>query len=139
VTYKDTCTFTDSDNHTSTKDCTNNIIAQLDATDVTRTYSYDLDEWGYGRTVHAEGNDRNPVWPEYSLNLEGQTRIGAERAGARSETYTVHFQTNEKDKIKQHSYRTSQSEWMEYAIEHNYMLKINSFGMIMNNPLRDTK
>ena len=86
--------------------------------------------------------------------MEGQTVIGAERAGARSETYTVHFETRAKRKVKQdsqntddredyvvkkYSYKTSESKWSEYEIEHVYTLKINSFGAIMNDPLQDSQ
>jgi hypothetical protein len=105
----------------------------------TTYYSYDINTWVYERTAHAEGADHKSYWPDYSLNLAGQTVLGAERADAGIEKYIVHFKTNEKDKVKNYDYQTSMSEWSEYSIEHNYTLKINSFATIMNDPLTETK
>lgn len=101
-------------------------------------YEYDLDTWCYERTAHAGGNDKEKVnWPQFELYLDGQTVIGAERVGGRSETYSVHFRSEGKKGPEDYVYSTSQDDWMKYQAEINYPLKVNSFKIIMNNPLQD--
>ncbi|HNZ84376.1 MAG TPA: hypothetical protein PKH59_00740 [Candidatus Woesebacteria bacterium] len=101
-------------------------------------YNYDVDQWNYERQVEAEEKDRNPYWPKYSLNFDGQTRIGAERVNGRDETYTIMFETvNKKGETKTYSYNTSENEWKRYQYGVSYPLKINHLGMIANNPLQD--
>jgi ribosomal protein L37E len=102
-------------------------------------YEYNIDKWVYARTVHASGNDRNPYWPEYTLNFDGQTIINTERVGGTSETYMVYFEVIEKDKLKTFSYQTSESEWQQYALGKTYLLRVNHFDAIMNNPLEGSK
>ncbi len=101
-------------------------------------YQYDLDKWNYNREIQVQGDDRKPYWPDYWLNLDGQTIIGAERVGSREENYLVLFETiTEKKEVKIYSYSTNQEEWKRYQSGINYQLKINYLGMIMNNPLKD--
>lgn len=100
-------------------------------------YEYDLDTWRFERSHHAGANDRDPYWPQYSLYLDGQTIIGAERVGGTSESYTVYFRTVHDKEPKDYTYQTTQAEWMQYLIEAEYPLKVNSFNAIMNNPLKD--
>lgn len=100
-------------------------------------YSYDIDEWTYERTAHAEGNDRNPEWPEYTLYLECQTVIGAECVSSTPESYVVYFEVVEEEETKECSYSTSETEWNQYVEGALYPLEINHFDAIMNNPLQD--
>lgn len=99
-------------------------------------YEYDVDKWLYERTAHAEGNERDPHWPEYTLNRIDQKVIGAERISGTPEAYTVHFRSTGV-KQKDYTYTTSESEWMRYSMEVVYPLKVNTFGVILNNPLKD--
>ncbi len=97
-------------------------------------YEYDVDRWVYERTERASGNDRNPHWPNYTLNYEGEQVIGAERVGGRSESYIVYLESlEEESKIYEH--RVSQDEWKQYVLGHTYLLKVNHLGVVVNNPL----
>ncbi len=101
-------------------------------------YDYDRDEWVYSRTVHAQGSDHEAYWPEFSLNLGGQTVIGAERTGSYSESYSVVFTTYNKDEErKDYSISPNYDEWSQYKMEESYPLKINIYGAVMNDPLKD--
>lgn len=100
-------------------------------------YSYDIDEWTYERTAHAEGNDRSPEWPDYSLHLECQTVIGAECVSSTPEQYVVYFEVIEDEETKEYSFTTSETEWNQYVEGALYPLEINHFDAIMNNPLQD--
>ncbi|HLD91765.1 MAG TPA: hypothetical protein VI795_00015 [Patescibacteria group bacterium] len=100
-------------------------------------YSYDLNEWIYARTEHSEGNDRKPYPPKYTVYLDGQQIIGAERVSSTPEKYVVYFEVNEKDETKVYTYSTSESEWNQYNEGDIYPLKVNLASMIINNPLQD--
>lgn len=123
-------------NHPETCSRTDQVLDHYDTVYDTY-YSYDLDEWMYERTEHAEGNDRNPYWPEYSVHLNGQQVLGAERVSGTPESYVVYFETNEKDEIEVYTYSTTESEWNQYIEGEIYTLKINHFNAVMNNPLQD--
>jgi hypothetical protein len=53
---------------------------------------FKIDRWSVGRSAVAsgEGLAQAPAWPAVALVKTGQG-LGAEREGARAETYTVHF------------------------------------------------
>lgn len=140
-----TCTTTknngDGTSTQSTYDCSYDTSEQvIDHYDTVwdTYYDYDRNEWVYERTEHAGANDHNPHWPEFNLNLKGQTALGAERQGTPSEEYKVVFTTYDKDeKRTDYTYTTNLAEWQSYEMEGSYPLEINSFGSIMNDPLAD--
>ncbi len=101
-------------------------------------YEYDIDKWLFQRKEISAANDRKPYWPNYNLNLDGFTVIGAERVGGKTELYQVLFETsnpNKEEKI--FTYEVNQDEWYRYNTNLTYELKINHFGIITNNPLKD--
>lgn len=101
-------------------------------------YEYDIDKWIFQRSEVSSGKDREPYWPDYDLNLDGFTVIGAERIGGRNELYQVVFETIKTDKEnKILTHNVSLKEWMEYKNDTTYKLKINHLGIITNNPLND--
>jgi hypothetical protein len=97
-------------------------------------YEYTVDKWVFNRSASAQSNDREPYWPEYTLHLQGQTRLGAERVGQESQTYSISFITID-SKEEEYVLKTSYENWLQYDPQGVYKLKINSFKAIMNNPL----
>ncbi len=55
--------------------------------------SYKVDKWVTVRTAESKGSSlaQEPTWPPTG-SLRGGSGLGAEREGARSETYSVHYQ-----------------------------------------------
>jgi hypothetical protein len=102
-------------------------------------YDYDVNEWSYLWTAHSEGTDQSPKPPSFTLNLEGQTALGAERAKPAQKHFTVIFRViGEGEDPDEYVYKTdNESEWLQYQIESWYPLKINRQGTVMNNPLLD--
>jgi ribosomal protein L40E len=60
--------------------------------------SYQVDRWAYGRSLIAQGKDKNPAWPALNLSRAGNCR-GCEREGGRVETYTLHLQNPKDQKV----------------------------------------
>lgn len=102
-------------------------------------YTYDINRWSYTRSVVTKEEDHNPYWGDYSLRYNGLTTIGAERVGSTSEMYLVFFQVKLDKETKTFSLSTNQNDWNEYVIGNSYTLKVNHFGAITNDPLREGK
>lgn len=101
-------------------------------------YDYDRDEWVYEYTAHTQGSDQKPYWPVVKLNRDSEPIIGAERKSIPFEKYSVVFATyDKKEKRTDYIISPNQPEWSQYKMEESYPLKINSFGIVMNNPLQD--
>ncbi len=59
--------------------------------------SYTIDRWVVERTEKASGSGgEEPRWPDVVLEKKG-TGLGAQREGARAETYTVHYESPENE------------------------------------------
>jgi len=50
---------------------------------------YTVDRWDYARSVNVAGTDRDPHWPEFSLNGAGRSCHGCEREGDRVDRYIL--------------------------------------------------
>lgn len=103
-------------------------------------YSYNVDRWSYSRSVTTQGNDREPEWGKYTLRFNGQQIIGAERVSDKTESYTVYFKAEiDKEKKTFSVSYNNQNDWQEYVIGKTYPIKVNHFGSIMNNPIRENE
>lgn len=103
-------------------------------------YDYNVNRWGYCRSVVTKNNDHHPEWGSYTLQFDGQQIIGAERVGSKSELYTVYFKAEVGKEKKTFSVSCSnQDDWQEYVVGKTYPIKVNHFGFIVNNPLRENE
>lgn len=99
-------------------------------------YEYDIDKWTSVRERKSSGKDQHPYWPSYTLANEGSNSLGSERVGSRSETYSIHFVSVDKDH-KKYEYHAKESDWYKYELGRIYTLKVNHFSQIRNNPLKE--
>jgi len=78
--------------------------------------------WQSGAPLVLEGADLNPRWPAINLGAD-------QRAGARSETYKVTFDTDG----KRYTYAArSVEEFSQYTIGSRWLLKVNGLGTVTN-------
>jgi hypothetical protein len=84
---------------------------------------FTLDQWAEGRRVQTSGNALAPApaWGNVQLNCANSSRLGCEREGNRTETYTVTF-TNEGENYE---CNLPQTEWQGYAPNSQWSLDIN--------------
>lgn len=102
----------------------------------TTHYSYDVNRWSYERSVSSSGANFEVFPPTYTLNLEGQTAIGAEKVSGQTQTFTVHFEWyNQEEEKLTDTLEPSEAEWRQYVVGNYYPLEVNRLNKIMNNPL----
>ncbi len=81
---------------------------------------YTVEEWAFVREMTAGGTDMNPYWPQTNLST-------GERNGAQNASYTVHFAADGQSYTYQ---TTNESEYMQYQVGTEWILKVNTFGSI---------
>lgn len=85
-------------------------------------YIYEIQQWCKSRDVIARGDDHNPFWPQYDLDL-----LTHERVRATEEKYLVHFQT---EKGKQYQHKLPESEWTALDDQIAYRLRLTLYGQV---------
>lgn len=98
-------------------------------------YEYDVDRWTYARKVTASGTEKEPYWPEYTLNDVGG-KYGDEREGKRTEHYTVSFKANINGKAKVFSRNAEFEKWQDYNLGDVYKIKVNRLGAMVGEPVK---
>ncbi len=84
--------------------------------------TYTILEWQQFDTAALSGGDLYPEWPNPSLQDD-------QRLGARSENYSIFFDTNQGN----YSYDTSQfSEFQQFTLGSTWQLSINTFGNVLS-------
>ncbi|NJP05950.1 MAG: hypothetical protein HC837_10170 [Chloroflexaceae bacterium] len=81
-------------------------------------YTYEIDRWERDRTEKAQGNDQNPVWPDYML-------ASNQRAGERSALYRVHITD---DQGKTYQVEAPEQRWAVLHIGDRVIVKFNAMG-----------
>jgi len=81
-------------------------------------YTYEIEKWVLDRTETASGHNHDAYWPEYTL-------ADNERAGERTETYTIEF-IDAEGKIYAKTF--TYDEWLTYKAEGVYLAKVDIFG-----------
>lgn len=73
--------------------------------------------WESDRTARESGTGLTPapIWPNVTLNCEGQRRVGCERESGRNERYTVIYEGTENDREFRCDF--SQQKWESTPIE----------------------
>lgn len=94
---------------------------------------YRVDRWAVAREVATQGDSLNdtPQWGNVNLNCANQTRLGCEREGNRTESYTVQLSDDNGD----YACERTQAEWASMPLESRWSLEITSIG---SSPLCDT-
>lgn len=81
-------------------------------------YEYDIDKWVNTRTVPTYGFDKEPYWGEVTLrSTENPRRLGCEREGKRTQTYTVSGQLVHSDDMNLISIEVPEYIWKSVDIE----------------------
>lgn len=81
--------------------------------------------WQHDRTLEESGGlDDTPIWPNVSLNCEGQSRVGCERESSRSENYWVLYQDSEN---KNYRCDFAQNEWAAIPVESAWKAQVGRF------------
>lgn len=81
-------------------------------------YDYDVDKWVNTRTVPTYGFDKEPYWGEVTLrSTENPRRLGCEREGGRTQTYTVSGQLVHSDDMNLISIEVPEYIWKSVDIE----------------------
>jgi hypothetical protein len=93
-------------------------------------YEYDVNRWLSTRAPTAKASDKNPIWPEVILKLEGNTEVGAERISAKDETYTIAYSYTYKGKAKTVSRKVDFNVWNAVNMGDRYDFKMNAFGAV---------
>lgn len=90
--------------------------------------SYEIQEWGYGRSVTDAGNqDREPVWPIPTLNS-----FPPERLGARHEKFSAEFMVTVGQKTVKKTYSTSNfNTYLSLKLDYPYVCVVNGFGALV--------
>lgn len=91
--------------------------------------SYTIDRWKVTRTAKASGQGTSPEpnWPPVSLGRTGNF-LGAEREGARHESYTLHLTGDDK---KSYTCTQAQARWASLRDGHKKVIPI---GVITGSP-----
>ena len=102
----------------------------------TTHYSYDVNRWSYERSVTSSGFDFEVYPPAYTLNMQGQTAIGAEKVSGQSQTFTVTFEWyNQEEEKFSDTLDLTETQWRQYVVGNYYPLEVNRLNEIMNDPL----
>lgn len=81
-------------------------------------YDYDVDKWVNTRTVPTFGFDKEPYWGDVTLrSTENSRRLGCEREGGRTQTYTVSGQLTRSDDMNLISIEVPEYIWKSVDIE----------------------
>jgi hypothetical protein len=84
--------------------------------------SYSVIEWSEIDTVSLTGSELSAEWPDPVLSKE-------QRLGEGSETYTVYFNTNDRD----YTYSISDYEsFQQFQIGTKWNLEVNTFGGVVS-------
>lgn len=93
---------------------------------------YTINRWSYERTARAEGSQITALaWPV--TNIRTCNRLGCEREGGRSETYTLTFRRS--DTGETFECTVSGEMWAQAEVEQTYTLKI---GGVLGDERCDT-
>lgn len=83
-------------------------------------YTYEIEKWVYSRTPGINGDNHDPVWPNFTLEEN-------EREAGRTERYVVFFID---EKVKEYSYEMGFDQWSQYELGQKVMAEINTIGQI---------
>lgn len=113
--YNVTSTLKKRGNKVVGKDANGNDIK---VSDYDTWYDYDVDKWVNTRTVPTYGFDKEPYWGEVTLrSTENPRRLGCEREGGRTQTYTVSGQLVHSDDMNLISIEVPEHIWKSVDIE----------------------
>jgi hypothetical protein len=80
-------------------------------------YTYEVDKLVHERTVKASGEDKNPRWPDFSLESK-------EREGSKEQEYIVRF-ISIGEKKESFTYETDQALWKTFNTGEIYNAEVN--------------
>lgn len=109
----------------------NGYKSSYSGTTCSTTYHYQIREWrdtrnvGVTATQDASHTYVEPYWPQYTLQTNTDQ---PERFGGQTETYTLHFLTE--DRKKQYSVDLQRFSWQPVSLGTGYTLQIDVMGQI---------
>ena len=86
--------------------------------------TYEIQRWVFMLTLALEGNNNQPVWPEYDWDA-------THRAGQRSQNYIYTFILDNKDKETKTFNNSDEVLYGNVSQEDSFILSINKFGAVL--------
>ena len=86
--------------------------------------TFKIDKWTTKRTEKANGNDLSPAWPNPTIKTCPGERLGCEREGPRTQSYTVYFKDDDGD---QHECAYEEKKWKSIAKDSSWKMQ---FGKV---------
>ncbi len=83
-------------------------------------YYYDIERWKYDYTVKSGAHDKEPYWPEYTLEDDKH------RAGLKSQSYKITAVYEDKSD----NYSMNYNDWIETSIDDQLHVKVHFGGRI---------
>jgi len=99
---------------------------------------YTIKKWDDLKPLTSSGNDLKPYAPKGKIKTCTGTKIGCQRKGKLTETYTVKFKNSEK-KDKVYTCDFSQKDWKKYTVGANYDGSISMLGKLDCDSLKVKK
>ena len=97
--------------------------------------TYKIEKWKDIRPLVSSGKDLRPYPPKDTVEQCSVTRIGCQKKGAKTETYTVHFQ----DAVESSTVYTcdfSQDIWKKYEVGAQYDAQVSLLGSLACDTLK---
>lgn len=91
--------------------------------------TYKIEKWKEIRPLVSSGNDQKPYPPTGTVETCTITRLGCQRKGSKSETYTVHLQDVE-ESTKIYVCDFSQEIWTKYQVGDQYDAQVRLLGSL---------
>ena len=100
--------------------------------------TYTIEKWKDISPLTSSGTDLKPYAPKGTIQTCTLTKIGCQKKGTLTETYTVNLQDTEK-KDKTYTCDFTQDVWKSYAVGANYDAKVSMLGSLDCDSLKAKK
>lgn len=84
---------------------------------------FSVDRWAYARSVKAEGKNKEPYWPKFSLKREGVCK-GCERAGDKKEALFLHLEDSKN--VKLYTCEVQNALWQSAQIKSHWQMEVGA-------------